>query len=84
MLEKELLRIYDTAYNGFEGFNKFVKQNYDLVICDVNMPIMDGYQFCINTVKHFQDKNKFFASQQEEYGYQPYQVACLAFVDIET
>ena len=32
MLEKELLRIYDTAYNGFEGFNKFVKWTYKNIL----------------------------------------------------
>jgi DNA-binding response OmpR family regulator len=33
-----------TAENGFDGFEKIVKYNPDLIICDVVMPIMNGYE----------------------------------------
>ena len=33
----------DTSLNGFEAYSKVIQNNYDLVICDINMPVMDGY-----------------------------------------
>jgi CheY-like chemotaxis protein len=33
----------DISYNGFEAYNKIISKSYDLVICDLNMPVMDGY-----------------------------------------
>lgn len=32
------------AANGFEGFEKLIKFTPDLVICDVMMPVMNGYE----------------------------------------
>lgn len=34
------------AINGYEGYNKILEKEYDLVICDLNMPVMDGFTFC--------------------------------------
>ncbi len=33
----------DTAENGQEGVNRFISGKYDLVLMDVEMPVMDGY-----------------------------------------
>lgn len=33
----------DTAENGERGFERFASQKYDLVIMDLQMPVMDGY-----------------------------------------
>ena len=60
MMKKEFIKDVDTACNGFEGYNKAIGKDYDLIICDINMPIMDGYQFCLNYIKNFEDQNKFF------------------------
>ncbi len=35
----------DEALNGFEGLEKVMNQQFDLVLVDVNMPKMDGYCF---------------------------------------
>ena len=35
----------DTASNGQEGLNKAKAKKYDLIIVDVNMPVMDGLTF---------------------------------------
>lgn len=40
----------DLAENGFEGFNKVSKNIYDLVLCDIKMPKMDGMEFLEKTV----------------------------------
>jgi CheY-like chemotaxis protein len=33
----------DVAYNGFEGFNMAIIKDYEFIVCDLNMPVMDGY-----------------------------------------
>ena len=43
MLEKEQIFDIDTACNGFEGYKKTLFKDYDLIISDINMPVMDGY-----------------------------------------
>lgn len=35
----------DEAINGIEALEKTIGGNYDLLIVDVNMPMMDGYTF---------------------------------------
>ncbi|MEO6819965.1 MAG: sigma-54 dependent transcriptional regulator [Ginsengibacter sp.] len=35
----------DEAENGEEGWKKFSKNNYDLVLCDIKMPKLDGIEF---------------------------------------
>jgi two-component system nitrogen regulation response regulator NtrX len=35
----------DTAENGEEGFDKFKKNAYDVILCDIKMPKMDGLEF---------------------------------------
>jgi YesN/AraC family two-component response regulator len=36
----------ETALNGYDGFNMVISNDYDLVISDINMPVMNGFQFC--------------------------------------
>lgn len=35
-----------TASNGIEGLNKFKLEDPDVVIADINMPVMDGKEMC--------------------------------------
>ncbi len=44
----------DTAGNGQEALELAKKNNYDIVISDINMPVMDGLQF----LKEFREINK--------------------------
>jgi len=34
----------DLAENGLEGLEKLIKDSYDLVLCDIKMPKMDGIE----------------------------------------
>ena len=40
--------ITDTAKNGLEGLNKVLNNSYDLVLLDVMMPKMNGFDVCKN------------------------------------
>lgn len=55
---KEILESYDyevdQAFNGMEGLEKFNEKKYDIVISDIMMPLMDGYEL----VKIIRNKNK--------------------------
>jgi two-component system, sensor histidine kinase and response regulator len=46
---KEILEFSDfvilTADNGKEGLEKLEVEKIDLIICDIMMPVMDGFQF---------------------------------------
>ncbi len=35
----------DEAADGEEGLKKFKEKNYDLVLCDIKMPKLDGIEF---------------------------------------
>lgn len=41
-LFEQFFREVDTASNGKEGLNLFDTKNYDLIISDINMPILNG------------------------------------------
>ena len=47
-LTKEMMEIMgcvvDVAENGFETLDKYQKNNYDIIMMDVQMPEMDGYE----------------------------------------
>jgi YesN/AraC family two-component response regulator len=59
-MKKESIHDIDTACNGFEGYKKAISKDFDLVICDINMPVIDGYQFYAKFGENFHDQNKFF------------------------
>lgn len=50
-LLSEYFEVYITS-DGREGFEQALKINPDLVISDVMMPIMDGYEFCKKIKSH--------------------------------
>lgn len=38
--------IADTAYDGISGFAAFKSKDYDLIILDINLPGINGYELC--------------------------------------
>ena len=44
MVKKANIEDIDTAQNGFDGFNMVIEKQYDFIICDLNMPVMDGFE----------------------------------------
>jgi two-component system, OmpR family, copper resistance phosphate regulon response regulator CusR len=36
----------DTAYDGYIGKNMVQKSHYDLIILDINLPLVNGYELC--------------------------------------
>jgi two-component system nitrogen regulation response regulator NtrX len=42
--QKELGLVIDEAKDGAEGLLKLESENYDLTICDIKMPKMDGME----------------------------------------
>ena len=58
----ELLRLYlekegfgvSLAFDGMQGLSKFTKENPDLILLDIMMPNMDGWQVCREIRKNSQ------------------------------
>jgi len=48
-----LFNTVDTAYNGKDALEKLLTRGYDLVITDINMPVMDG----VELTKHIRENN---------------------------
>ncbi|MCB5263099.1 MAG: response regulator [Candidatus Cloacimonetes bacterium] len=48
--------LVDTAYNGSDALRKIHKNNYDLVICDIEMPGLSGLEF-LSRVREDFDNN---------------------------
>jgi CheY-like chemotaxis protein len=36
--------VIDSAENGEDAYHKVQKENYDLILMDIQMPVMDGYE----------------------------------------
>jgi two-component system chemotaxis response regulator CheY len=79
------------AENGVEGIEKALEFEIDLILVDVNMPVMDGYSFIkalrtsetlgqipvvmISTEAQLSDKDKAFAAGANHYLVKPAQPA---------
>ena len=77
-----------SAYNGEEGMEKFENQCFDLIISDIMMPAMDGFQFAaavrrlnknvpilfVTAKDAFDDKEKSFKLGIDDYMVKPVDV----------
>ncbi len=61
LLMKKLLARWnitpDIAENGSAAFEAFKKNNYDLILMDIHMPIMDGYE-ATQLIRNYEDSTK--------------------------
>lgn len=44
---KDLFEYYDWAEDGLNGFKKVIAQDYDLILLDIMMPHLGGYEFLV-------------------------------------
>jgi CheY-like chemotaxis protein len=49
--------IFDLAENGQEAVGKFEQGAYDLLLMDINMPVMDGYE-ATQMIRQFEKNNQ--------------------------
>lgn len=49
--------LFEMAENGLEALEKFKNNNYDLILMDIQMPKMNGYQ-AVNKIRELEKKNK--------------------------
>jgi CheY-like chemotaxis protein len=72
MLERKLKRYFkrvDTAANGKEAIDKCKNYNFDLIISDIKMPVMNGIMFLKEIRKKDLNKRVIFMSAYDENEY---------------
>jgi len=53
MMLQRFVKEIDTASNGKEGLDKINENNYDIIITDLGMPVMDGFSM----IDHVRNSN---------------------------
>jgi YesN/AraC family two-component response regulator len=43
IVKKLNIKDIDQAQNGFTAYQMVLKKQYDIVLCDLNMPVLNGY-----------------------------------------
>jgi CheY-like chemotaxis protein len=57
MMLNKLQTKCDQAHNGMEAVNMFASMSYKLVLMDINMPVMNGYEASKRIKQYSQSKN---------------------------
>ena len=63
----------DKSINGLDAQFKIQQKDYDFIICDINMPVMNGYDFAEKLFEQYKEKSLFNANEERHC---PYLVAC--------
>ena len=68
MQETDLFSAYFEASNGIEGFKTLLSEKIDIVLCDVEMPGMDGFKFLsmVNSREDLRDIPVLLLTSHEE------------------
>lgn len=53
---KPYISVFDSAGNGLIAFEKFKVNKYDIILMDVNMPEMDGYE-ATKKIREYEKEN---------------------------
>lgn len=67
--EDEEFVIQDEAENGEEALKLLQNNEYDIVLTDINMPVMDGVEFMKNLRENHPDQKVLVLSMYNEAGY---------------
>lgn len=57
----------DIAYNGAIAWEMIDNQHYDLIICDLNMPVIGGAELCRMVKEKYPDTDIVFLSAHEDF-----------------
>ena len=67
--EEQGFFIKDVAYNGKEALEKFEINHYDLIITDIQMPIMNGIELIKKVKEQRNEQLIIILSCHEEFSY---------------
>jgi CheY-like chemotaxis protein len=56
----------DQAQNGYDGYQLVLKKNYDIILCDLNMPVMNGYQCAKKIIARYAPQQSLFIAAEKE------------------
>ena len=51
-----------TAMNGLEAYNLSISQHFDLIVMDLSMPIMNGFESCLKIKTYYEDSNIYVSN----------------------
>lgn len=67
--DDEEFQIADEAENGLEALELLKNNEYDVILTDINMPIMDGLEFMKSVKENYPDQKVLVLSMYNEAGY---------------